>query len=71
MVEGLVLLAMGMITVFSFLIILVFTMIITYKILGYINKIFPEAVVEKASVKKIQATDDTEIAIAVAAAQRL
>ena len=68
---GLALLAMGMGTVFSFLIILIITMIVTYKVLGIINKIFPEAVPETAPVKKNSATDDVEIAIAIAATRAL
>ena len=69
--EGLVLLAMGMGTVFSFLVILIFTMVITHKVLTVINKIFPEAVIETAPAKKISSSNDEEIAIAIAAVQRL
>ena len=68
---GLTLLAMGMGTVFSFLIILIFTMIITYKVLRVVNKFFPEVVVEAAPAKKPQTSDDAEIAIAIASVQRL
>ena len=68
---GLTLLVMGIGTVFSFLIILIFTMIITYKVLRVVNKFFPEVVVEAAPAKKSQISDDAEIAIAIASVQRL
>ncbi|MCR4880447.1 MAG: OadG family protein [bacterium] len=68
---GLTLLIMGMGTVFSFLVILIFTMGITYKVLGVINKFFPEVAVEAAPVKKVSASDDAEIAVAIAATKRL
>ena len=68
---GLTLLVMGMGTVFSFLVILIFTMVITYKVLTVINKFFPEAVVETVPAKKTSAADDVEIAIAIAATKAL
>ena len=68
---GLTLLLMGMGTVFSFLITLIFTMIITYKVIQVINKFFPEAATEAAPVKKLAANDDAEIAIAIAAARKM
>ena len=68
---GLTLLVMGIGTVFSFLIILIFTMIITYKVLQVVNRFFPEVVVEAAPAKKPQTSDDAEIAIAIASVQRL
>ena len=69
--QGIVLMLMGMGTVFSFLVILIITMIVTYKVLTIINKIFPEAVIEATPAKKTAANDDAEIAIAIAAASRL
>jgi len=69
--EGIVLMLMGMGTVFSFLITLIITMVVTYNVLMVINKIFPEAAVEAAPAKKTAANDDAEIAIAIAAANRL
>ena len=68
---GLTLLVMGMGTVFFFLVILIFTMVITHKVLTMINKIFPEAVIETAPVKKVSSSNDEEIAVAIAALQRL
>ena len=68
---GLTLLVMGMGTVFSFLVTLIITMVVTYKVLNIINKIFPEAVVEAAPAKKVSSSNDEEIAVAIAAVQRL
>ncbi|MBQ9246806.1 OadG family protein [bacterium] len=66
--EGLATMATGMGTVFSFLIILWFAVSLMGKIVGYLNKIFPEAAqtVTKA-VKKV--SEDVEVAIAIAAAK--
>ena len=69
--EGLIVSAMGMGTVLSFLIILIFAMVVMYKILLFINKIFPEAVVEAAPAKKTSASNDEEIAIVLAATKAL
>jgi len=67
------LMIMGMGTVFFFLIILIFTMVITYKCLTVINKFFPEALPEVASSKKTtnSASNDVEVAIALAATKVL
>ncbi len=62
---------MGMGTVFSFLIILVIAMAITSKVLVYINKMFPEAVVETTTAKPVNKSNDEEIAIAIAATKAL
>ena len=69
--EGLIVTIMGMGTVFSFLCILVIAMLITHKILVFINKFFPEAVEEIAPAKKPAASDDEQIAIAIAATRAL
>ena len=69
--EGLVLMGMGMGTVFSFLITLIFTMVITYKVLTVINRLFPEVTVEATPVKKQSLSNDEEIAIAIAATKAL
>ena len=68
---GLTLLVMGMGTVFSFLILLILTMVVTYKILQVVNKCFPEATPEAAMVKKTTSSNDEEIAIAIAATRAL
>ncbi|MCD7780368.1 MAG: OadG family protein [Candidatus Gastranaerophilales bacterium] len=66
--EGLTAMAVGMGTVFSFLIILMIAVFCMGAIISYLNKIFPEEVnVVKTAVKT--ACDDTEIAIAIAAAK--
>lgn len=66
--NGLVLLGMGMGFVLCFLAILIFVMGIMSKIVGYLNKIFPEAVEEvKSSVKKAADNIDEAIAVAIAA----
>lgn len=64
--DGIVIMLIGMGVVFSFLVILVFAMIIMSKVVIYLNKIFPE-LVEVPVVKKV-ATDDEAVAVAVLAA---
>ncbi len=66
---GLVITFIGMFVVMAFLVVLIYAMNLTSKIIIYLNKIFPEEVKEeKTSKKKHQKSDDTEIAIAIAAA---
>ncbi len=66
--NGLVLLGMGMGFVLIFLTILIFSMRIMSKFVGYLNKIFPEAVEEvKTAAKKTAANVDEAIAVAIAA----
>lgn len=66
--NGLVLMLTGMGFVLVFLTILIFVMGIMSKFVGYLNKLFPEAVEEvKTSVKKASANVDEAIAIAIAA----
>ena len=66
--EGLTLMATGMATVFSFLVILWFAVSIMGKIVLKLNEIFPEQIQQvKAAVKTI--SDDTAIAISLAAAK--
>ncbi len=67
---GLTVALMGMGTVFSFLLILVFAMIITAYVLRQIEKIFPEKSVETVSTKTNTSSDE-EIAVAIAATQAL
>lgn len=65
---GLILMGMGMGFVLVFLTILIFAMGIMSKVVGYLNKIFPEAVEEvKTTVKKASASVDEAIAVAIAA----
>ena len=69
--EGLTVTAMGMGTVLSFLVILIFSMVIMHKCLLLINKFFPEVVAEATPAKKVTASSDEEIAIALAATKAL
>lgn len=64
-VEGLMIMLIGIFFVMAFLCILVFSMGIMSKVVTYLNKIFPEQVyvVEKPSKK---ASDDEAIAVALA-----
>ncbi|MBQ2645354.1 OadG family protein [bacterium] len=66
--EGCILMATGMGTVFSFLIILWFAVSCMSKFVGYLNKIFPEQI---QNVSKPLKTIDNgaELAIAIAAAK--
>ena len=66
--EGLTLMATGMGTVFSFLIILWVAVSIMGKVVLYLNKIFPEEVQALPAAAK-PATGDVELAIAIAAAK--
>ena len=59
--------AVGMGIVFSFLVILVFAMLIMSSVVGWLNKVCPVAVPEVKQVKKATA-DDSEIAVAIAVA---
>ena len=69
--EGLVIMLTGMGVVFSFLIILIFSMIIMSFVIKILNKFFPEVVPEqKISKPKRQGKDEEEIAIAIALATR-
>lgn len=64
---GIQMMILGMGIVLSFLCILVFAMGIMSKVVGYLNKIFPEAVEEiKKTVKKV-AEDDSVVAAVIAA----
>ncbi len=65
--NGLILLVMGMGFVLVFLTIMIISMYIMSKIVGYLNKIFPEAVEEvKSTVKKASENVDEAIALAIA-----
>ena len=55
-------------TVLAFLTVLIFAMGIMSKIVGWLNKIFPEAVKEvKTTAKKVASNVDEAIAVAIAA----
>ena len=66
---GLVITFIGMFVVMAFLVVMIYVMKLTSRIIIYLNKIFPEEIKEeKTTKKKQQKSDDTEIAIAIAAA---
>ncbi len=66
--EGLTTMAVGMGTVFSFLVILWAVVAIMGKIVGFLNKLFPEEV--KAVTTAVKTVcGDVEVAIAIAAAR--
>lgn len=66
--NGLILLVMGMGFVLTFLVILICSMGIMSKFVGYLNKVFPEAVEEvKTTVKKASSGVEEAIAVALAA----
>ncbi len=66
--NGLALMLIGMGTVLAFLTILIFAMGIMSKVVGWLNKIFPEAVEEvKSTAKKVASNVDEAIAVAIAA----
>lgn len=65
--EGLMIMLIGITFVMSFLCILVFAMGIMSKIVGYLNKIFPEAAAELTpTTKRSSNNDDEAVAIAIA-----
>ena len=66
--NGLILLVMGMGFVLTFLVILICSIGIMSKFVGYLNKVFPEAVEEvKTTVKKASSGVEDAIAVALAA----
>ena len=66
--QGLVLLVAGMSIVFIFLSILVLVMNLSSKVIPKFNHILPDHAPKKKPASKAAATDDTEIAIAIAVA---
>ena len=66
--QGFFIMVIGMGTVFIFLTIMVYAMNICTKVIGYINKYFPEELPPEPK-KRTQKTDnDAEIAVAIACA---
>jgi len=66
--QGCILMATGMGTVFSFLVVLWYAVSCMSRVVIYLNKLFPEAV-KNAAVPVKAANNDAEIAIAIAAAK--
>ncbi len=69
LINGINAMCVGMSVVFSFLVILVFAISITTKVVNYLNKLFPVIEPQAKASKKIS-TDDSEIALAVALAKK-
>lgn len=67
--EGLTTMAVGMGTVFSFLVVLWFVVAIMGKVVGFLNKLFPEEVKVAAASAVKSVCADVEVAIAIAAAK--
>ena len=67
LVTGGTTMAVGMGIVFSFLVILVFAMLIMANVIAWLNKVCPLPVAEVKQVKKAT-TDDSEVAVAIAVA---
>jgi oxaloacetate decarboxylase gamma subunit len=66
--NGLALMLIGMGAVLAFLTLLIIAMNIMSKVVGWLNKIFPEAVEEITSAaKKVASNVDEAIAVAIAA----
>ena len=65
---GITIMAIGMTTVFAFLAIMIVAMNITTKIIGIINKYFPEPIPEEKNTRKKKQDDESEIALAIAVA---
>lgn len=67
--DGTIVMIIGMGTVFIFLTIMIWCMDLNGKVLQYVNKFFPEEVVEeKKSVKTVSNDNNDEVALAVACA---
>lgn len=69
LIEGTMVMAMGMGTVLTFLCLTILSMVVMSTVVGYLNKIFPEVVAEPAGAKvKKASSNDEEIAAAIVAA---
>ncbi len=66
--EGAIAMVIGMGIVFSFLVLLVFAMLIMTKCVAFVNKICPVPVAESKKTAKVSASDDSEVATAIAIA---
>ncbi|MBP3820299.1 OadG family protein [bacterium] len=67
---GITLMVIGMAAVFVFLSIMIVAMNITAKIVGFINKYFPEPIPEEKNTRRKKQDDESEIALAIAVAMR-
>ncbi len=69
-IQGGTTMAVGMGIVFSFLVIMVFAMMILTRVVAWLNKVCPVATPVEKQVKKVTSNDDAEIAVAIALATR-
>ncbi|MBR5304578.1 MAG: OadG family protein [Candidatus Gastranaerophilales bacterium] len=60
--------AVGMGIVFSFLVVMVFAMLIMSNVVAWLNKVCPVVVAEVKQAKKAATNDDSTIALVIAAA---
>lgn len=68
-VQGGTTMAVGMGIVFSFLVVLVFSMLIMANVVGWLNKVCPLPEVATKAVKKV-VSDNSAVAVAIAAAMK-
>jgi sodium pump decarboxylase gamma subunit len=67
-IQGLVAMCIGMGTVLSFLCLMIVTMHIMSAVVKKLNVIFPEVIPQPAGAKKVAASNDEEIAVAILSA---
>ena len=68
LIEGLSAMLIGMGTVLSFLCLMIISMFVMSTVVRKLNEIFPEAIPQGVNVKKVSASDDSEVAAAIIAA---
>ena len=69
-IQGGTTMAVGMGIVFSFLVVMVFAMLILGNVVGWLNKVCPVATPEVKQVKKAANSEDSVIATVIAVAMR-
>lgn len=67
-IQGLVAMCIGMGTVLSFLCLMIVTMHVMSAVVKKLNVIFPEVIPQPAGTKKVSASNDEEIAVAILSA---
>ena len=66
--QGIIIMIIGMGTVFFFLTIMIYAMRINEQVLKFVGKYFPEEIPEEKTTKKKVVNSDDEIALAIACA---
>ena len=69
-IQGGTTMAVGMGIVFSFLVIMVFAMMILTRVVNWLNVVCPVVVAEVKQAKKTATSDDSTIALVIAAAMK-